>query len=175
MVIDVADEPLDPSHAEAADLVGGNRLYAANFTAGHLGAVPLQGLAVLTCMDARVMPGEFLGLSIGDLHVIRNAGGRATPDAIRSLTVSTRLLATWQIAVIHHTDCGNTGSHDELAARLRAAGVEEPPTRLYANEDPVAAVLADVTTLRDNPMIADDVVVSGYLYDVHTGRLEQLA
>lgn len=148
-----------------------NEPFAAAFADGDLAAPPRRGLAVLTCMDARVVPHKFLDLDIGDMHVIRNGGARATPDAIRSLTLSTRLLEVWQIAVIHHTDCGNRGTDDELADKLRDAGLANPPSPLHANRDPEGAVRDDVAALRATPYIADSVQINGYLYDVTTGRL----
>src|SRR5690348_18285201 len=97
-----------------------NEAYAANFQKGHLPMPPARHVAVLTCMDARLHPARFLGLALGDAHVIRNAGGRASDDAIRSLAISQQLLGTNAVAVIHHTACGMlTFSNDDLRKRLK--------------------------------------------------------
>lgn len=152
------------------DLIARNAAYAEQFDAGHLEAPPQRRLAVLTCMDARVVPHAALNMDIGDLHVMRNAGGRVTDDAERSLMVSTRLLGVNQVAVIHHTACGNAGTDDEIAGKLQATGLGEVPRPLYANGDD--AVAEDVRRLRTSDLLAPDVTVDGFVYDVATGRLE---
>ena len=153
------------------DLVAANAEYADGFDAGDLAAPPRRQLAVLTCMDARIVPHEVLGLDNGDVHVVRNAGGRATDDALRSLMVSTRLLGVRQVAVMHHTDCGNSGTDDELAAKLRDAGVAEVPRPLHGSPDTEGGVREDVARLRDSGLLAEGTTVDGYVYDVRTGRV----
>src|SRR6266487_2079090 len=102
------------------ELMAANRQFAQTFDRGDLPMPPGRKLAVLTCMDARLHPEKFLGLDIGDAHVIRNAGGRASEDAIRSLVISERLLGTTEIVVIHHTDCGMmTFTNAQLAAKIK--------------------------------------------------------
>lgn len=160
-------------HIPTVDLTARNA--AAVEATGHpsgLPAAPALGLAVLTCMDARIVPHQVLGMDVGDIHVIRNAGGRATPDAVRSLVVSTRLLGVRQIAVVHHTACGNGGSDEEVAAKLRDAGVTDVPAPLYANGSPDGAAIAeDVAILRGTEGLAPGTVVEGLLFDVETGLL----
>ena len=147
----------------------------------HLGmaariAQPALMLAVLTCMDARVDPEALLGLRPGDAHVIRNAGGRASSDALRSLVISQRLLGTNEIVVIHHTDCGMlTFSNDDLRAKIRAelnADADDWDFLAFSNlED---SVREDVQALRDSPFIPLDIPISGAIYDVRTGRLHEV-
>ena len=158
-------------HPAPLDLVAANTDYADRFDAGDLGAPPRRQLAVLTCMDARIVPHEVLGLDNGDVHVLRNAGGRVTDDALRSLMVSTRLLGVRQVAVMHHTDCGNSGTDDELAAKLRDAGVDDPPRPLHGSPDTEGGVREDVARLRDSGLLAEGTAVAGYVYDVHSGRV----
>src|SRR5436189_5229283 len=107
--------------AELDTMLEANERYAAGFDKGGLGMPPARSVAVVACMDARLYPAKFLGLAEGDAHVIRNAGGRASEDAIRSLIISSRLLGTREFAVVHHTDCGMlTFSNDDLRAKLQA-------------------------------------------------------
>ena len=106
--------------SEIQKMLEANRQFAGSFTQGDLPMPPARHVAILTCMDARIHPAKVLGLEIGDAHVISNAGGRASDDAIRSLIISSRLLATTEFAVIHHTDCGMlTFSNDHLHAKLQ--------------------------------------------------------
>src|SRR5213080_4304679 len=106
--------------AELDTMLEANERYAAGFDKGGLGMPPARSVAVVACMDARLHPAEFLGLAEGDAHVIRNAGGRASEDAIRSLVISEQLLGTNTIVVIHHTDCGMlTFSNDDLRTKVK--------------------------------------------------------
>src|SRR6059058_1220089 len=139
-----------------------NEAYAANFQKGHLPMPPARHVAVLTCMDARLHPARFLGLEEGDAHVIRNAGGRASDDAIRSLVISEQLLGTNTIVVIHHTDCGMlTFSNNDLRTKIKQD--------LHGNADSIdflpfgnleQSVRDDVATLKASPLIPDNVEVS---------------
>lgn len=157
------------------DLIAANQPYADAFDLAFEDGLPTKRLAVLTCMDARIVPHAVLGLRAGEVNVIRNGGARATPDAIRSLMLSTRLLGSRHIAVIHHTQCGNAGTDAELLAKLAETGLtEDVPLPLYANEDSEGAVIEDVRRLRGNGLLADGVTVEGYLYDVDTGRLRHI-
>ena len=150
-----------------------NEAYAANFQKGHLPMPPARHVAVLTCMDARLHPSRFLGLEEGDAHVIRNAGGRASEDAIRSLVISEQLLGTNTIVVIHHTDCGMlTFSNSDLRTKIKQ--------ELHANADSIdflpfgnleQSVRDDVATLKASPLIPDNIEISGFIYDVESGKL----
>ena len=133
-----------------------------------LASEPSRRLVVLACMDARLDLLPALGLEVGDAHILRNAGGRATPDAFRSLVVSTHLLGTREIAVVHHTRCGLEGMTDaEAASRTGAKGVS-----FLGFEDLSASVQEDVTAIREYDSLPNDVVVWGAVYDVETGALD---
>src|SRR2546428_7636330 len=150
-----------------------NEIYATRFQEGHLPMPPARRVAVLTCMDARLDPARFLGLQEGDAHVIRNAGGRASEDAIRSLVISQQLLGTNTVVVIHHTDCGMlTLSNADLRTKLKQ--------ELNANADHIdflpfkdleQSVRDDVATIKALPLIPKDIEVSGFIYDVRSGKL----
>ena len=155
------------------DLLAANERYAAGFTKGDLPMPPGLQVAVLACMDARLHPEKFLGLEEGDAHVIRNAGGRASDDALRSLIISYKLLGTREFLVIHHTDCGMlTFTNEQLREMLRrdlnsdASGIDFLPF-----SDLEESVRQDVQTIRSSPLIPDDITVSGFVFDVKTGRL----
>ncbi len=137
---------------------------------------PARHVAVVTCMDARLHPEKFLGLDVGDAHVIRNAGGRASDDAIRSLVISQRLLGTTEIVVIHHTDCGMvTFSNQDLAAKIQQdLGVDVSGRDFLPFGDLEQGVRDDVTTLRESPLIPNDIPISGAIYDVHSGTLREV-
>jgi carbonic anhydrase len=123
-------------------------------------------------MDARLHPETFLGLEIGDAHMIRNAGGRASDDAIRSLIISTHLLGTREFAVIHHTDCGMlTFSNADMVEKL---GDEAASIDFLPFSDLEASVKEDVNRIRQHPLVPDDIPVAGYIYDVKTGRLQEV-
>jgi carbonic anhydrase len=127
-------------------------------------------------MDARLHPEKFLGLDIGDAHVIRNAGGRASDDAIRSLVISQRLLGTTEIAVIHHTDCGMvTFTNEQLAAKVQQdLGVDVGKRDFLPFTDIEQSVRDDVATLRASPLIPRDIPISGAVYDIRTGELHEV-
>lgn len=156
-----------------------NEAFAAGFDTAKEGALPMppaRRVAVLTCMDARLHPAKFLGLGIGDAHVIHNAGGRASEDAIRSLVISERLLGTTEIVVIHHTDCGMlTFSNADLAAKIKAdLGQDVGDRDFLPFPDLAQSVRDDVKTLRESPLIPKDILISGAIYDVHTGKLQTI-
>jgi carbonic anhydrase len=159
------------------DLMAANERYAASFTKSDLPVPPARKVAVLTCMDARLDPERFLGLQDGDAHVIRNAGGRASDDAIRSLVISYKLLGTREFLVIHHTDCGMmTHTNEQIRQVLRrdlnadASGMD-----FLAFSDLDESVREDMETIRSSPLIADDVAVRGLVYDVKSGRLRKVS
>ena len=158
------------------EFLSANEQYVQGFDRGDLPMPPRRHVAVLTCMDARLHPEKFLGLDVGDAHVIRNAGGRASQDAIRSLTISERLLGTTEIVVIHHTDCGMlTFQNADLAAKIQAdLGVNASDWDFLPFRDLEASVREDVEILRRSPLIPRTIPISGAIYDVRSGRLEEV-
>jgi carbonic anhydrase len=158
------------------ELLTANARYAAGFDQGDLPMPPGRRVAILTCMDARLDPAKALGLAEGDAHVIRNAGGRASDDALRSLAISQQLLGTREVVVIHHTDCGmQTFTNDDLRARLRAElGADAAGIDFLPFSDLEASVRQDVAAIRESPLVPRDVAVSGFVYDVQTGRLHEV-
>jgi carbonic anhydrase len=151
-----------------------NELYAKNFSLGHLAMPPARKLAILACMDARLTVEQALGLKTGEAHIIRNAGGIATDDAVRSLIISHYLLGTQEFAVISHTDCGMLTFKDEdLAATLRKkTGADAiAPARFYSFTSPEDNVREQVRKLKSHPWIPRQVPVRGFVYDVKSGKL----
>lgn len=158
------------------DLLRANEEFARTMTQGNLEAPPRRRVAVLTCMDARLDPAAFLGLELGDAHVIRNAGGRASDDAIRSLIISSHLLGTREYLVIHHTQCGMLGLDTaDLRERLRKeSGVSAEYMNFLGFSDLEGSVRDDVRRIKRDPFIPAEVVVRGFVYDVRTGRLHEV-
>ncbi|MGI9022913.1 MAG: beta-class carbonic anhydrase [Acidimicrobiales bacterium] len=157
------------------ELEEANRRYAESFDQGDRPMPPARHVAVVTCMDARLHPEKFLGLDIGDAHVIRNAGGRVSDDAIRSLVISNQLLGTEEIAVIHHTDCGMlTFSNEDLRAKLAEGGADAGDVDFLPFSDNEQSVRDDVDAVRSSPFIPDGIAVKGYIYDVTTGLLDDV-
>src|SRR5207244_9551681 len=147
-----------------------NDAYASSFSKGNLPMPPGRHVAVLTCMDARLDPARFLGLEEGDAHVIRNAGGRASEDALRSLTISEQLLGTNSVVVIHHTDCGMlTFSNEDLRKKLKqelnavAEHIDFLPFK-----DLEQSVRDDVATIKNSPFIPKNIEVRGFIYNVRS-------
>ena len=159
-----------------ADLLAANARYAERFSHGDLPAPPARRLAILTCMDARIEPLAMLGLEPGDAHVIRNAGGRTTEDALRSLVISSALLGTREFLVIHHTECGmQSFTNDALRERLRRErGVADVAMDFLPFSDLEESVRADVAAIRACPLFPNDIQVSGLIYDVRSGRLREV-
>src|SRR5437870_2766773 len=172
-----------------------NRAYVSTFgDKGKLAMPPARRFSILTCMDARLDPAKFAGLAEGDAHVIRNAGGRASEDAIRSLVISYKLLGTCEFFVIHHTDCGMLFFTDEVMRNLLASSLEtaELTPKGFRDvgkgpgstegefidwltmKDNAAAVVADVRRIRNHPLIPRSIPIHGYIFDVKTGRLEEV-
>ena len=158
------------------ELLAANKSYATGFDRGNLPMPPGRRVAILTCMDARLHPEKFLGLDVGDAHVIRNAGGRASDDALRSLVISQRLLGTNEIVVIHHTDCGMLTLQDQdLVAKIKAdLGADASGWDFLPFSDLEASVRDDVQTLRASPLIPSDIPIAGAIYDVRSGRLQEV-
>lgn len=168
-----------------------NAAYAESFDKGELALPPARGFLILTCMDARLDPAKYAGLAEGDAHVVRNAGGRATDDAIRSLVISHKLLGTREWFVIHHTDCGmlffdDATMGDLLAGSLEPAELTESgfrnaseaggsPEGRYVKWHTIRnqeeAVVEDVVRIRNHPLVNPAIPVYGYVYDVKSGRL----
>ena len=153
-----------------------NADYAAAFTQGELPMPPARKFAVVACMDARLDPAKALGLAEGDAHVIRNAGGRAA-DALRSLAISQRLLGTEAVLVVHHTDCGmltfdNATMHGICQEQL---GVDASDIDFLPFADLEQSVRDDVEIIRTSPLIPNDITVTGFVYDVKTGKIHEVA
>ena len=154
------------------EIRGANERYAADFTKADLPMPPGRRFAVVTCMDARLDPAKFLGLEEGDAHVVRNAGGILTEDALRSLVISHHLLGTQEAVVIGHTDCGMlTFTDDELRERL-GPGASEIEFHSFPHLE--ERVRQSVQAIRDSPLLPDSFGASGYVYDVRSGRLQDL-
>ncbi len=175
-----------------SEVLAANEAYVSDF--GDKGSLPMppgRAFAILTCMDARLDPAKYAGLAEGDAHVIRNAGGRASDDAIRSLVISHKLLGTNEWFVIHHTDCGMETFNNEvmgglLESSLDTATVDEsgwhdvgkgPGSEegKYINwltiSDQAESVRADVTRIKSHSLVPNDIPVHGYIYDCKTGKL----
>ncbi len=178
------------------EVMAANAQYVATFgKKGELALPPARRFAILTCMDARLDPAKYAGLSEGDAHVIRNAGGRATDDAIRSLVISHKLLGTLEWFVVHHTNCGMELFSDSVMADLLednlatasfdgknwsnpqhgggyAAGHFIKWHTIAQQEE---SVLQDVRRIREHPLAPRNIPIYGYVYDVKTGRLNEVA
>jgi carbonic anhydrase len=188
---------LEASLSNALDeVLAANEAYAAKFgDKGRLPPPPARRFAILTCMDARLDPAKFAGLKEGDAHVIRNAGGRASDDAIRSLIISHKLLGTNEWFVIHHTDCGMETFTDEVMRSLLRQSLDtaEIGSDGWKNvgkgpgsaegdfidwltiKDQAESVTADVARIRAHPLVPAGVPIYGYIYDVKSGRLIELS
>ena len=156
------------------EFLSANARYAAGFTKGDLPMPPGRKTAVLVCMDARIDPAKALGLEEGDAHVIRNAGGLANDDAVRSLVISHHLLGTQEAFVIAHTDCGMlTFSNDDLRSTLRdRQGVDTSHVDFQPFGDCEERVVASARRIRESGLLPDDFIVHAFIYDVANGRLE---
>lgn len=159
------------------DLLSGNDAFATTFAGGDLGARPRRHLSVVTCMDVRIDTFAALGLELGDAHVIRNAGARLTDDVLRSLVAGIELLGVERVAIVQHTDCGMASITDDELRDLvsERRGVDEVNLEFLTIDDHAAAIRADVEQLQQSPLMPPDLVVGGFLYDVTTGRLRQVA
>ncbi len=173
------------------EVLAANQGYASSFSKGHLPLPPARGFAILTCMDARLDPAKYAGLSEGDAHVTRNAGGRASDDAIRSLVISHKLLGTNEWFVIHHTDCGmelftNDIMGDLLSQSLDTAKIDANGWHdvgqgpgctdgKYINwltiKNQEQSVVEDVLRIRNHSLVPKYIPIYGFIYDVKTGKL----
>jgi len=172
-----------------------NNQYARNFgEKGKLAMPPARHFAILTCMDARLDPAKYAGLAEGDAHVIRNAGGRATDDAIRSLVISHKLLGTTEWLVIHHTNCGMETFSDEIMSTLLddSLATANFDGKAWSNpkhgggsvcghfinwhtiKNQPKSVFEDVMRIRTNPLVPGNILIYGFVYDVATGRLNEV-
>jgi carbonic anhydrase len=171
-------DPQEHSTLSVADeLLKANEDFARNFKLGELSVRPKRHVAVLACMDSRILFEHCLGLRPGDAHMIRNAGGIATDDALRSLIVSHHLLDTQEFIIINHTDCGLLKVQEyELRARLTekmGMGASEP-AHFHAFDDLEANVREQVRRVKSHPWIPRHIPVRGFIYDVKTGRLKEV-
>jgi len=158
------------------DLLQNAGEYAANFDKADLPLPPARKVAVLACMDARLVPSRILGLKEGDAHVIRNAGGVVTDDAIRSLAISQRLLGTQEIVLLHHTDCGMlTFSDDEFKRSIQDETGIKPAWAVEAFGDLEEDVRQSIARIQASPFIPNKDSVRGFVYDVHTGAVREVS
>jgi carbonic anhydrase len=156
-------------------LIANDDAYAASFTKGALPLPPARRTAVLACMDARLDPARILGLEEGDAHVIRNAGGVVSDDAIRSLAISQNLLGTEEIILIHHTDCGMlTFTDDQFARQLEEQTGERPEWRAHAFTSLEDDVRDSIAAIEASPFIPSKRV-RGFIYEVESGRLREVS
>jgi carbonic anhydrase len=177
------------------EVIAANKKYASGFGAKKdLALPPARGFAILTCMDARLDPAKFAGLAEGDARVIRNAGGRASDDAIRSLVISHKLLGTREWFVIHHTNCGMELFADDVIGDLLADNLETAKfdgktwsnpkhghgasagqfMKWHTIKDQPLSVVYDVRRIREHPLVSKDIPLYGYIYDVHSGNLVEV-
>ncbi len=158
------------------ELIKANERYAATFDKGDLPTPPAKRLAIVSCMDSRILPSRALGLEEGDAHIIRNAGGSAK-DALRSLVISQQLLGTNEVIVLHHTECGLLGiKNEDVYSKVRESlGADASGIDFLPFSDLDQSVRDDVQFLKDSPLIADDVTVRGFVYDVHDGTLREVS
>ena len=142
----------------------------------HLSIKPKTKVTIVTCMDSRLHVAPALGLALGDAHILRNAGGRVTEDMIRSLVISQQQMGTREIVVLHHTDCGaQTFNNEDFQEHLkRELGVDVSGKDFLPFQDVEESVREDMKLLRECPLIPDDVIISGAVYDVDTGSMREV-
>jgi carbonic anhydrase len=162
--------------SELDRMIEANRRYAERFEDGGKPMPPARSVAILTCMDARIHPEPALGLAVGDAHMIRNAGGRASDDAIRSLIISSRLLGTNEFAVIHHTDCGMlTFTDDGFKRSIQEETGVKPAWAAEAFPDLDEDVRQSKARILASPFIPHKESVRGFVFDVATGKLNEVS
>ncbi|MEO6606142.1 MAG: carbonic anhydrase [Aeromicrobium sp.] len=159
------------------DLLAANQSFAENFELSGFDGIAHAGVAIVTCMDSRIDPLRMVGLGPGDAKILRNPGGRVTDAALVALVLGVNLLQVNRVLIIEHTSCAMAKStEDELKDRLgEAAGEDASWMTLGAIVDQLATIRADVQRVRSHPLISDDVLVGGFLYDVETGLLEPVS
>lgn len=158
---------------EIDDLIEWNHRNSAKFAHPGLSAEPVRRIAILTCMDARILPQDLLGIDVGEVHLMRNAGGIVTDDVIRSLAASQQMLGTEKVMIIQHTRCGLSGlDDDEVHRQLTERFGVEPPFRMGGFGDVAESVRVSIRALRESPYV--NGLVTGFVYDVDSGRLEQV-
>jgi carbonic anhydrase len=158
------------------ELLRNNEAFLAGFVPNELTASPTKRLAVVACMDARLDLFSALGLAIGDAHLIRNAGGVVTEDVIRSLAISQRLLGTREVMLIHHTGCGMlTFTDDEFRAEVQEDTGIKPPWAAEAFADLETDVRQSIARIETSPFLQHTVSVRGFVYEVETGRVREVA
>jgi len=159
-------------------IISANQQYSKEFgNKSDLEIPPARRLAVLTCMDARLEPMKFLGLELGDAHIIRNAGGRASDDAIRSLVISTTFLGTNEWLVIHHSECGMERFTQEEMGKLlkeRLNTIEGEFVNWLSISDRIESIENDVRHIRNHPLVSKEIKISGYLFNTKTGELQEV-
>lgn len=157
------------------ELLGNAEAYASSFDKGHLPMPPARRVAIVACMDARVNPYGIFGLTEGDCHVIRNAGGAVTDDVIRSLAISQRLLGTEEVILVHHADCGmRTFNGDDFARQIEADTGVSPAWAAEAFPDSAADVRQSLARIATSPFLPRKDKVRGFVYDDRTGGLEEV-
>src|SRR5262249_45191621 len=158
------------------EMLAHNARYAETFELRHLQAPPVRKLVILTCMDSRMDLEQLLGLQVGDAHMIRNAGGLATDDVIRSLILSTHLLGTRAIAIIQHTECGLLSiTDDQMRARLKSeTGKDTSGLHFHAFTDLDRTTAEQIKRVREHPFLPKNIQVHGYIYDVKKGTLREV-
>ncbi|HZI90838.1 MAG TPA: carbonic anhydrase [Thermoleophilaceae bacterium] len=158
------------------ELLRNNESYAAGFDKGDLPMPPAKKVAIVACMDARLMPGRVLGLEEGDAHVIRNAGGVITDDEIRSLAISQNLLGTEEIILIHHTDCGMlTFTDEQLVGQLEESTGQKPGWSPEAFDDVDQDLRESIEKVKESPFIPKKDSIRGFVYEVETGKLREVS
>ena len=159
------------------ELLRANEEYARNFKLDGLSASPTRHLAIVTCMDARLTVEQFSGLKTGDAHIIRNAGGVVTDDVVRSLLISHYLLGTNEWVIVEHTDCGMLTFKDEdLLGRLEkeTGAMAHSPNHFHAFSELDTNLRRQIAKLRSHPWVPKEIPVRGFIYDVGTGRLNEV-
>ncbi|MDP2013241.1 MAG: carbonic anhydrase [Actinomycetota bacterium] len=160
--------------AEAfADVISANTEFAASFTGSNLSGRAAKGLAVVTCIDSRVNPLGLLGMSAGDVKILRNAGARVTDDVLRTLILATYLLGVNRVLVMPHTDCrmANATESQIHEAIERDFGVDTRSVEFRTVDNQETALITDLLRIRSHPLLPKGLIVGGAVYDVHTGRL----
>jgi carbonic anhydrase len=159
------------------EVLAANQVYAKGFTLGHLPMPPARKLAIVACMDARLTVSQLLGLKTGEAHIIRNAGGIVTEDALRSLIISHHLLGTNEFMIINHTDCGMlTFKDDDLRKKLlqQTGTAAVAPAHFHAFANPETNVREQIQKVKSHPWLPKSIPVRGFVYDVKTGKLNEV-